>query len=166
MKKDNTNNITKLGILIAVTTLMTTVISIPIVGGNGYVNLGDMVILLTALLLNRKSAFIVGGVGSFLADIFLGYSLYAPASLIIKGLEGFIAGSLLQTKLFKNHPVFSTVVAGIWMAFGYYIFEIFLYGAKGAIASVPANIMQGMVGVLTANILFKALRASKVTKQD
>lgn len=166
MKDNKTKSITKIGILIAITVLMTMVISIPIVGGNGYVNLGDMVIFITALLLNRRYAFIVGGIGSFLADVFLGYSLYAPASFIVKGLEGFIAGSLLNTKLGKKYPFISTVTAGIWMAFGYYIFETFLYGAKGAIVSVPANLVQGIVGAVLAGLLFKALKASKILKDE
>ena len=164
MKDNRTKIITKIGILIAITAIMTIVISIPIVGGNGYVNLGDMVIFVTALLLNRKYAFIVGGIGSFLADIFLGYSLYAPTTFIVKGLEGFIAGSLLETEMGKKYPLIATIIAGIWMAFGYYIFEMFLYGAKGAIVSVPANLIQGLVGAILANILFKALKNSKILK--
>lgn len=166
MKDNKTKIITKIGILIAITVLLTMIISIPIVGGNGYVNLGDMVIFIAALLLNRKYAFIVGGIGSFLADIFLGYSLYAPASFIIKGLEGFIAGSLLKTSIGKKYPLIATIIAGIWMAFGYYIFEIFLYGAKGAVVSVPANLIQGLVGAVLANLLFKALKTSKIVREE
>lgn len=165
MTQDNkTKSITEIGILIAITVLMTTVVSIPIVGGNGYVNLGDMVIFIAALLLNRKSAFLVGGIGSFLADIFLGYTLYAPASLIIKGLEGFIAASLLNTAMGKKHSLMATLIAGVWMTLGYYIFEIFLYGSKGALLSIPANLMQGMVGAVLANFLFKTLKAAKILK--
>ncbi|OLS03694.1 ECF transporter S component [Tissierella creatinophila] len=165
MGDNKTKIITKISILIALTVLMTMVISIPIVGGNGYVNLGDMVIFITALLLNRKYAFIVGGIGSFLADIFLGYSLYAPISFIVKGLEGFIAGRLLDTNIGKKYPLIATMIAGIWMAFGYYIFEIFMYGTKGAIVSVPANLIQGLVGAIAANLVFKALKTSKILKE-
>ena len=35
-----------------------------------------------------------GGVGSMIADIALGYTHYAPATLVIKGVEGFIVGYL------------------------------------------------------------------------
>lgn len=166
MKANKTKEMTKIGILIAITVVMTTVISIPIVGGNGYVNLGDMVIFMTALLLNRRSAFLVGGIGSFLADIFLGYSLYAPASFIIKGLEGFIAGSLLHTRMGKKYPLIASLIAGVWMAFGYYVFETFLYGAKGAFASVPANLMQGIIGAVLASLLFQALKKSKFLEKS
>lgn len=165
MKNDRTKTITKIGILIALTVIMTIVIMIPIVGGNGYVNLGDMVIFISAFLLLPKSAFLVGGIGSFLADMFLGYSLYAPASFIIKGLEGFIAGSLIRSKFGSKYPMISTIIAGIWMALGYYIFEMFLYGGKAALLSVPANLLQGLVGAIAANLVFKALKASKILKE-
>lgn len=163
MKARDTKTITKLSILTAITVLMTTIISIPIVGGNGYVNLGDMVIFVSAMLLGGGPAFIVGGLGSFLADMILGYGIYAPASFIIKGLEGFIAGSLLKKGLGKKHPLFATIVGGIWMAFGYYIFETILYGAKGAIVSLPANLIQGGLGAGVSILVFKALERAKIT---
>lgn len=162
MGKNNTHEVTKLSILIALTVIMTMVVSIPIVGGNGYVNLGDMVIFLAALMLGKKSAFLVGGLGSFLADLLLGFGIYAPASLIIKGLEGLIAGYLLEKKLGRNYPILATIVAGLWMAFGYYIFEIFLYGSKGALASVPVNLAQGVLGAITSIILYTALKKTKL----
>ena len=162
MRALDTKTITKLSILIAITVLMTTIISIPIVGGNGYVNLGDMVILVTAMILNRKAAFIVGGLGSFLADMILGYGIYAPASFIIKGLEGFLAGTLLKKGIGKKYPLFATLVAGLWMAFGYYLFETILYGTKGALASIPANLIQGALGAVVSVIVFKALKKTKI----
>lgn len=165
MRDNKTRTITKVGILIALTVIMTVAVMIPIVGGNGYVNLGDMVIFLSAFLLTSKSAFLVGAIGSFLADIFLGYSLYAPASFIVKGLEGFIAATLIRGKFGGKHPFVATLIGGIWMAFGYYIFEVFLYGGKAALLSVPANLIQGLVGAIAANLLFKALKASKILKE-
>ena len=162
MKGIDTKTVTKLGILTAITVLMTTIISIPIVGGNGYVNLGDMVIFVTAMLINKKAAFIVGGLGSFLADLILGYGIYAPASFIIKGLEGFIAGFLIEKEFGKKYPIFATLIAGIWMTFGYYIFETFLYGPKGAIVSIPANLIQGAIGALVSVIVYRALKKTNV----
>lgn len=164
MNKIDTKTITKLSIFIAITVLMTALVAIPIVGGNGYVNLGDMVIFLAAMMLNRKSAFIVGGLGSLLADMILGYGIYAPASFIIKGLEGFIAGTLLGRSLGKKYPLLATLIGGIWMALGYYIFETFLYGSKGALLSVPANLTQGALGAVVSIILFKALMKTNILK--
>lgn len=165
MKDMNTKTITRLAILMALTTVMTIVIHIPTIGTNGYLNLGDMVVFLAAMILGKKGGFIVGGLGSGLADLLLGYTHYAPITFVVKGLEGYIAGSILDTKLGENKPIIATVVGGIWMALGYYIAEIFMYGAKAALASVPGNIMQGLLGAVTSVLLYMALRKSKAIKE-
>ena len=159
----DTKTMVKYGMLIALTTVMTMVIQIPTPGTNGYLNLGDMVVFLAALMLGRKGGFIVGGVGSAMADVLLGYSHYAPITLIVKGLEGYIAGTIYETRLGQKVPIMATTIGGIWMAFGYYFAEIFMYGAKAALASIPGNLLQGIVGAITAVVLFVALKKTKIT---
>ncbi len=141
---------------------MTMVIHIPTIGTNGYLNLGDMVVFLAALMLGRKGGFLVGGLGSGLADILLGYTHYAPITFIVKGLEGYIAGSLLETKLGQRTPIIATIIGGVWMACGYYIAEIFMYGGKAALASIPGNLMQGLLGAVTAVVLYTALKKTRI----
>lgn len=162
MVNNNTKNLTKLGIFVALTVVMTMVISIPILGGRGYLNLGDMVVFLAAMLLGKKYGFIVGGVGSALADIILGYAYYAPLTFLVKGLEGFIAGSIMETSLGEKSPILATTISGIWMAFGYYLGEIFMYGAKAALVAVPANLFQGLVGAVASVILLGALKRTRL----
>ncbi len=160
----NTKSMTKLAILIALTVVMTMVIHIPIIGGNGYVNLGDMVIFLAAMILGKKGGFIVGGLGSALADILLSYTHYAPITFIVKGIEGYIAGTLLEKNIGKKSPILAMVISGIWMAFGYYLAEIFMYGGKAALASVPANLIQGLTGAVTSVLLFMSLKRTKIVE--
>lgn len=157
-----TKSLVKYSILIAMTTVMTMVIRIPSIGTNGYLNLGDMVVFIAAMVLGKKGGLVVGGLGSSLADVLGGYAHYAPITLIVKGLEGFIAGAILETKVGKKYPIIATVIGGIWMALGYYMAEIFMYGAKGALASVPGNIMQGLFGAITAVVLFKAILKNRI----
>ncbi|MCF6464464.1 ECF transporter S component [Clostridium sp. Cult2] len=157
MEKNNLKLLVRYAVLIALTTIMTMVIHIPTVGTEGYLNLGDMVVFLAALTLGKKGGFIVGGFGSAMADLLLGYTHYAPITFIVKGLEGYIAGSLLETKVGKEKPIIATSIGGIFMAFGYFIPEIFMYG-KGAIASIPGNIMQGLLGAITSVVLYTALK--------
>ncbi|WP_313758268.1 ECF transporter S component [Tissierella sp.] len=163
MKDMNTKTITRIAVLMALTTVMTMVIHIPTIGTNGYLNLGDMVVFLAALILGQKGGFLVGGLGSGLADILLGYSHYAPITFIVKGLEGYIAGKLLETKLCQRTPIIATTVGGVWMAFGYYFAEIFMYGAKAAVASIPGNLMQGLLGAVTAVVLYRLLKKTRIT---
>ncbi len=157
---NNLKLLIRYAILMALTVVMTMVVHIPTIGTNGYLNLGDMVVFLAAFMLGKKGGFIVGGLGSSLADLLLGYSHYAPITLIVKGLEGYIAGSLLETKIGKRKPIIATSIAGIFMAFGYFVPEIFMYG-KGAIASIPGNIMQGLLGAVTSVVLYTALKRTK-----
>ncbi|NLJ79207.1 MAG: ECF transporter S component [Tissierellia bacterium] len=160
MKENNLKLLTRYAVLMALTVVMTMVIHIPTVGTQGYLNLGDMVVFLAAITLGKKGGFIVGGVGSAIADLLLGYTHYAPITLVVKGLEGFIAGSLLETDIGQRKPIIATSIAGVFMAFGYFVPELFMYG-KAAIASIPGNIMQGLLGAVTSVVLYSALRKAK-----
>lgn len=51
----NTKDIVLCGILMAMTTVMTMIVQIPVIGAHGYVNMGDTVVLFTALYLGNKS---------------------------------------------------------------------------------------------------------------
>lgn len=66
-------------------------ISIPTSKG-GYFNIGESAVYLTAILFGPYIGAIAGGFGAFFADLFLNAALFAPGSLIIKGLEGFFVG--------------------------------------------------------------------------
>jgi uncharacterized membrane protein len=52
----------------------------------------------TALLFGPLVGGFAGGVGSTLADFFLGYPHYAPATLIVKACEGVVVGVLAKRK--------------------------------------------------------------------
>lgn len=156
MKDDSLKTLVRYAMLIALTTVMTMVIQIPTVGTEGYLNLGDMVVFLAAFILGKKGGFIVGGFGSALADLITGYTHYVPITFVVKGLEGFIAASLLETKIGRDRPIMATSIAGVFMAFGYFIPETFMYG-KAAVASIPGNILQGLVGAITSVVLYNGL---------
>lgn len=152
-----TKRLVTYSLLIAMTAIMTMVIQIPTIGTKGYLNLGDMVVLLTALILGKKAGFIVGGLGSALADLLLGYSHYVPITLVVKGLEGYIAGYLKE----KNFPdIFSTIIGGIFMALGYLTVGLFTYG-KAAYTTFLGNIMQGGLGAISAVLMYKAIKHKK-----
>lgn len=161
MRRIEIKTLTRYAVLMALTTIMTMVIHIPTIGTNGYLNLGDMVVFIAALSLGRKGGLIVGGLGSAMADLLLGYTHYIPITLIVKGLEGYIAGRILEGDIGRRKPIIATSIAGIFMAFGYFAFEIFMYG-KGAIASIPGNIAQGLLGAVTSVALYGSLKTTRI----
>ena len=92
----NIRILTVTGVLTAMTvvTTMFTQIRIPVT--QGYFNLGDTIILVSAILFGSKVGLFTGAVGAALADIFLGGFIFAPITFIVKGLEGFIVGKLAK----------------------------------------------------------------------
>lgn len=163
MKDDNLKTLIRYSILIALTTVMTMIIHIPTIGTSGYLNLGDMVVFLAALTMGKRGGLIVGGVGSAMADLLLGYTHYVPITLIVKGLEGYIAGRILETDIGKRKPIIATTAGGLFMALGYFLPETFMYG-RAAIAAIPGNIAQGLLGAVTSVILYSALMKTKALR--
>ena len=161
MKLEKTLKLTYTAMLTAMFYVATMLIRIPTMVG--YTNLGDGFILLSAFLFGPFYGAVAGGIGSMLADIISGYAFYAPATLVIKGLIAVIAALLWKAmskrggdKVWKK--ILASLVAEIWMAAGYWTFEtLFLGEAKAALASVPNNIAQGLVGVVLGMVLYYAL---------
>ena len=135
---------------------------------NGYINLGDCVILVAAFTLPCGYGFLAAGIGSCLADILSGYTAYAPATFVIKGFMVLVV--CLVTKLLKvKKPNFVKVVSGVLaeltMVLGYYIFEGFMYGFVPSLANIPMNLIQGVAGLVLAVVLIKVLEKQKLIEK-
>jgi len=76
----------------------TMVFSIYVPTTEGFFNIGETMVYITALLFGPFIGAFAGGVGSMAADLLLGYPQYAPATLVIKALEGGIVGLLSHKK--------------------------------------------------------------------
>ena len=152
-------------LLAALTCVATMVIKIPS-PLKGYLNLGDCVVLLAGWTLSPVCGFLSAGLGSALADLFSGYVMYAPATFVIKGLMAIIAfyGFKLLHKNFGNLPskIVAGIVAEIVMILGYFVFEGFLYGFGPSVVNIPANAVQGIVGLILGCILVKVFEKSKL----
>jgi uncharacterized membrane protein len=162
MTNDKIKLLVKYAIMIALTAVSTMFISIPAPGATGYFNLGDSMVFIAAILLGPKGGLIGGGIGSALADVLLGYTLWAPFTLIIKGLEGYLAGYLLDTAFGKKRPTLVLIPAALWMVIGYYGVSAFLYGWEAAFLEVPICLIQGAVGIGVARAFSLAVSKTKL----
>ena len=72
----------------------------------------DGVVLIGAYLMDPLAAFIAGGIGSLLYDVFLSPAMMLP-SLIIHGLQGAIVSALLHYVLPKKHEPLWAVTAAV-----------------------------------------------------
>lgn len=147
----NSKKVAFLGIAIALV-FVATQIKIPVPITQGYVNLGDGVILICSYLAGPFAA-IPGAVGSALADLTAGYSQYALPTFIIKGLVALVSSLILKTSAAEPSfikKLLAFIAAELFMAGGYLAFESlpFMYGFKAAILSFPFNLIQGACAVI------------------
>jgi uncharacterized membrane protein len=139
--------ISLIAMMAAVTAAATFLIRIPNPMG-GYFNLGDVAVFAVALAFNPLVGGLAGGIGSAIADL-IGFPIFAVPTLIIKGLEGLLA-SVISNKKSAFRDLLAVVVAGSVMVVGYFVVEYFVlqWGLGGALAEIPGNIVQVLVGGL------------------
>jgi uncharacterized membrane protein len=104
-RRINSGTIAATAVFTAFVAAATSVFSIYIPATTGYFNVGEIMVYTSALLMGPYVGAFAGGVGSMLSDLSLGYPYYAPGTLIIKGLEGFIVGyisSRMPGRVTKN----------------------------------------------------------------
>ena len=158
------NNLKKLilaALFAALSCVATMSIRIPTPGTGGYIHPGDAIVILSGVILGPVWGFLAGGIGSALSDLIGGYFVYVPITFVIKGLVALAAGLLYQKIGKTQKSRYAAVVLGgvadiILVASGYFVCEYFIYGA-GAAASIPANIIQGIGGLVISCILYPIL---------
>ena len=149
--------------LAAMTTIATMIIKVPTLGTNGYVNIGDSIVLISAWLLGNPYGALAAGLGSALADLLSGYPAYIPGTAIIKFVMAFAASVVFKTLDKKSIPapvsyIISSVVAEIIMIFGYFLYEMAILGyGIAAAASIGSNAIQGITCMILGNALIYVL---------
>ena len=127
---------------------------VPVPGGHLYMN--DIVICTAAIILDPLGAFMVGGVGAFLGDLFF-YPTPMFVSLVTHGLQAVVI-SLLSHYVLKKHPVLASglgvTVGAVIMVVGYSLGRAYIYSTpEYAILKLPYQILQAVVGAVAGMLL-------------
>lgn len=127
---------------------------VPVPGGHLYMN--DVVICTAAILLDPLAAFMVGGVGAFLGDLFF-YPTPMFVSLATHGLQAVVI-SLIAHRCMKKHPALAAgvgvSVGAIIMVVGYTLGRAFIYSTpEYALLKLPYQILQAAVGAVLGMLL-------------
>lgn len=142
------------GLMIALVTVSTMVLQIPVSATNGYIHLGDSMILIIGIFFGARYGMIAGGVGAALADLLSGYAHWAPFTLIIKGLMGYLIGKIGHRSMEEQHfftvrTWLGAVIGILWMVMGYYLGGAVLQSSwTVALTSIPENLVQGGAGLV------------------
>lgn len=138
-----------------------------------YFNFGDSIILLCAALLNPASAMIAGGLGAFLCDLTV-YPATMLFTLVIKAIEGAVAGILYKLLFLKPHNkyvnialslVINVVSSGLMMT-GYFVAQTFMYGTyAAAIVALPMDAVQAAVSSVIATLVLFVFGLARLRQQ-
>jgi uncharacterized repeat protein (TIGR04002 family) len=124
---------------------------------NGYTHVGDGFIYLAASVLPTGYAAAAGAIGAGLADILSGYSIWAPATLIIKALTACFFTCSAPTFLCKRNYL-ALIPSALLCIFGYYLYESLITGNFIApLAGVTGYITQVVLSSALYLLLGKAL---------
>lgn len=150
------------GMLAALVFAATCFIKLPVSITQGYIHLGDGFILLGAALLGPV-AIPAAAIGSMLADLLGGYTMYCLPTFIVKGAVAAVAVWAFA----KKRPQWLTIVmlaaSEAVMVLGYFVCEwlVLGYGLAAASAAVMPNVVQGASGVIVAVVLLPVLQRTK-----
>lgn len=159
-------------VMMSLVIVVTTFTSIPIAGGAGYLNLGDVLIFIFATIFPGIHVAFAAGVGSMLADVIASYYLFAPFTLVIKFLMPLVVGLIVKQANKRENKLLSCVIASLGylmgtliMIAGYFIAALVLNKGELGIASVETawNSLQGGVAFFVGVVCY-ALYSTHIKK--
>ncbi|MBQ3477719.1 MAG: ECF transporter S component [Clostridia bacterium] len=160
MTRNQTLRLTMTGMFMAMTVILSlSIFSIPVPGGHLY--FCDTVINVAAILLDPVSAFVVGGIGSFLGDFFF-YPAPMFVSLVTHGLQAVVV-SLISHRILKRRQALASgigvIVGAIIMVIGYTLGRAYVYSTpEYSLLKLPFEIVQAGFGAVFAMIVCYPLR--------
>ena len=142
----NTSKLVRAALMTAIV-LVLTLIVLPLPMSQGYINLGDAGVYAAVAAVGGIWGVAAAALGSALADVILGYTIYAPATFIIKGLAALVAMVFLK-KLKGGWRLLGLLGCGMIIASGYLLYEGLFVCESFAVALVnlPFNLIQAAIG--------------------
>lgn len=157
------------GLFIAIVFVTTMFVNIrlPIAINGGLIHLGNVMLFTISILFGKKHGAAAGAFGMGLFDIMSGWAAWAPFTFIVRGVMGYIIGSVANSRGKKGNSfflnLFAIVLGSIWMIAGYYVTEVILYGNWVVpVSSIPGNITQIVIGMVSLAIV-PVLKKAKIS---
>ncbi len=163
MKNSKVKLITTTALFTALVTVGTTIIQIP-VAGKGYTHFGDSMIYLAACILPAPAAIFASSVGAALADLVTGYTIYVPATIIIKALNAlpfilmriYLKRKNKDDRILRVQTALMLIPTSLVTIFGYLIAEYIMFGDTFALVSAFTGGWLQPTGSLIGFLIFAA----------
>lgn len=179
-KKSNINQRTKRLVLTSLMMALCcvgTLVHIPAGPTLGYMHLGDAFVITSGALLGPIYGSIAASIGSAIADLINGYSVYIPCTFIVKGLVALFVGFIFfrfgegKKNTIKTAVIMlSGTIAELAMTILYYLYDVILLLLSenevkdlGIIlttsaTSIPYNLVQGAFALLITFFIVPVIR--------
>ena len=132
---------------------------------NGYVHCGDGFIFIAACLLPMPYSVIVGVLGAMLADLLTGFAIWAPGSMIIKGLLALLF-TCKSNKILTVRNLIMLLPAALVSAGGYYLYEVLITGSfVASLAGIPGSLTQAAASSIVFVVIGIALDKNDIKKK-
>ena len=163
MKKNHIKLMCISGIFSALVFVITAYLHVPTY--NGYVHFGDGFIFLAACILPMPYSIIVGVVGAMLADLLTGFAIWAPGSMIIKGVLALLF-SYKAKKIVTARNLIMLLPAALISAGGYYLYEALITRSfVASLAGIPGSLIQAAASSIVFVVAGLVMDAYNVKKK-
>jgi uncharacterized membrane protein len=147
--------ITAMLIALVFVSTLTLNIRLPIAANGGLVHLGTGMLFIASILFGPKKGALAGAIGMGLFDLVSGWTLWAPFTIVARGLQGYIVGKIAWSNGRKGGSMRFNLLAAIVsipvMLAVYFLCERVLFGSWIIpVASIPGNLVQNVVGIVIA----------------
>lgn len=177
--KYSIKDIAEISVMAAIIFVATKLTGIPIgIGYKGVVHVGDSMIFIAAIIFKRRNAVLASAIGMGLFDLLSPTPMWAPFTLVIKGVMAYISARMAYRSNYKGenmiNNVFGFILAGIWMIGAYYLAGVLLdhYLMRFPwnqcwfvqATHIPGDIAQVVVGMIIALPVSKMIKKANVIK--
>ena len=149
--KLNSKEIAAMGVFTAFVAAATMVVNAYVAATGGYFNVGEIMVYTSAILMGPFVGSFAGGVGSMIADVSLGYTVFAPGTLVIKGIEGFIVGYLAQ---YRFRPSSEKILTTLSVAAGSILALLVWWGGTEYVTDLEFTFISGQMWIITIPAIF------------
>ena len=160
-RRQSTIRLVLAAVFIALTYVFTAFVNIrlPFALYGGLIHLGNVPLFIGAILFGRKVGAAAGGIGMALFDLLSGWTAWAPFTLVIVGLMGYVVGLLAEKKKTFAWNLLGMGLALVIKIIGYYIAEWILYGnAFVPLTSIPGNVIQVGTAIVIVSLVIVPLK--------
>lgn len=129
-------------------------IQLPGMGTGGLIHLGSFALFVISVIFGKYYGAVSGALGMGIFDLFSPYFMWTPGTVIIRGIMGFMIGSIANGKEGKTsyvRIVLALVLSSIWMIAGYFGYSLMVFrNLPVSLSSVTGDLMQVGGGMVLA----------------